>query len=38
MYKLESLNPIKMEEITFSELGMKESDIEEILKRKRLFY
>jgi len=32
MYKLESLNPIKMEEITFSELGMKESDIEEILR------
>lgn len=33
MYKLESLQPIKMEEITFAELGMKESDIEEILRK-----
>lgn len=33
MYKLDSLQPIKMEEITFSELGMKESDIEEVLRK-----
>lgn len=33
MYKLESLQPIRMEETTFSELGMKESDIEDILRK-----
>lgn len=33
MYKLDSLKPIKMDEITFSELGMKEHDIEEIIRK-----
>ena len=33
MYQLNNMNPVKLEEITFGELGMKESDIEEILRK-----
>lgn len=32
MYILDNKQPAKIEETTFSELGMKESDIEEILR------
>ena len=33
MYCLNNKQPSKLEEITFAELGMKESDIEEILRK-----
>ena len=33
MYILNNKQPAKIESITFSELGMKESDIEEILRQ-----
>ncbi len=33
MYCLDNKQPLKLEEITFAELGMKESDIEEILRK-----
>ena len=32
MYILNKKQPSKLEEITFAELGMKESDVEEILR------
>ncbi|MBE5852370.1 MAG: hypothetical protein E7299_05375 [Lachnospiraceae bacterium] len=33
MYQLTDMQPVKLEEITFAELGMKESDIEELLRK-----